>query len=143
VIAPEYNQLTEENIRIIKAAGAELWCYRVQERSVLPADVRLAFWKLHKAGVKGYSVWAYVEDKDGWNMPDGASCYNMIYDGDPEELTPSKRWEAWREGIEDFALLDQLKAKSPRVYSEVMTQYNADNLDAMRQRVIQTLASTP
>ena len=139
VIAPEYHQMTRANLSIIRQAGAELWAYRVQERSTLPEDVRLAFWKLHEAGVKGYSVWAYAEDKDGWNMPDGTSFYNMIYDGDKQDLTPSKRWEAWREGIEDFALLDQLKARSPTTYREIIGRSHMNNLATLRAEVLNAL----
>ena len=39
--------------------------------------------------------------------------YAVVYDGDDSELTPSKRWEAYREGAEDYAVLWLLKRRDP------------------------------
>jgi hypothetical protein len=34
-----------------------------------------------------------------------------VYDGDPGELIPSRRWEGWREGVEDYTEPSTLRAR--------------------------------
>ena len=136
VIAPEYNVMTPENLKIIKDSGSELWGYRVQNRNIPPQNVRKTFWMLHKIGVKGYSAWCYNYNTSSWNTPKGGSCYNMIYEGDPHELTPTKRWEAWREGIEDYTLLTMLKAQNPNAYQKIIKKYKKENLNVLRGKIL-------
>jgi len=66
--------------------------------------------------VTGCSAFAYVRAHyDPWDPYDrgGGDC-SFLYDGDERELTPSKRWEGWREGIEDYTLLWMLREKARR-----------------------------
>ncbi len=139
VIAPEYHQITPENMKILKSSGKEIWTYRVQGKNTLPQSIRKSFWLLHKNNIKGASFWCYSDNHQEW-FPQGQHSYSVIYGGDPKELTPSKRWEAWREGIEDYALLTMLKAKNTLAYQEIISEYDKTELSLLRKQVLALLS---
>ena len=104
--APSFGDcLNDSYLSVIK--DKELWSYRVSEKNLTPNDIRSAFKKLARLSAKGYSFWTYADKSaDSWDPYDIARHdYNVIYNGDSRELIPSKRWEAWREGVEDYTLI--------------------------------------
>jgi hypothetical protein len=77
-------------------------------------EYRLQAWNAFKYRAIGIGFWAYAEtgssgtawdDSDG-NRPD----YAVIYERG-NGIVSRKRWEAWREGVEDYELLLQAKKK--------------------------------
>ncbi|MFH2068197.1 MAG: hypothetical protein ABII89_01870 [Candidatus Omnitrophota bacterium] len=80
---------------------------------------RVIFWQAWSWGLDGYGTWRYY-NKTGdsvWDDFDGTRGDEaFVYDGKnapfrtAEEIIPSKRWEAYREGIEDWEYLHMLKA---------------------------------
>ena len=106
---------------ILRETGATMWSYFVGRRSFCPyAAYRLALWKAFAIGARGCGFWCYAVG-DKWrntNMwAESALQYAAIYtlDGAPadisraEKIIPSRRWEAWREGIEDYTWLFLLR----------------------------------
>ncbi|NPV47202.1 MAG: DUF4091 domain-containing protein [Armatimonadetes bacterium] len=89
-----------------------LWSYQVLPRD---ADAfgayRLSFWECWHKGMTGQGFWNYADGEgDNWTETiDGRPGYAVVYGGDPDELIPSRRWEAWREGTEDYTYLAMLK----------------------------------
>ena len=78
---------------------------------------RLPVWLAWKEGMNGFSNWAY---KNGyWNGKDKGPNWGLVYRTDQADTPPevskqelviqSKRWDASREGVEDFAYLYLLK----------------------------------
>jgi hypothetical protein len=117
VWAPHLDCLDETYLPVCAREGRDIWAYRVQGKGTAPASVRGAFWRLFRTGVTGYSFWTYVDASDDpWTPYDiDRHDYHVVYNGDPVEMIPSKRWEAWREGVEDYTLLWLLgKAAPPR-----------------------------
>ena len=72
--------------------------------------------------------------------------YAVVYDGAEDELIPSKRWEAYREGAEDFALLSMLRdqgahQKAQTLAEAVVASPQAATVRAARQEAIRALAA--
>ena len=152
VWAPHLDCLDERYLPICTQRNRELWAYRVQGKRTLPSSVRGAFWRLFAVGVKGYSFWTYTDvSADPWSPYDiDRHDYHVVYSGDPAEMIPSKRWEAWREGVEDYALLWMLAQRGLGVPpgtgtdSEPVTEHtDADQIRRTRIRALQALAAAP
>lgn len=71
---------------------------RIQERSPAFTMYRRSFWDCWKKGITGQGFWNYA-----------APGFAVVYDGAPDELIPSVRWEGWREGVEDDTYLWMLR----------------------------------
>lgn len=104
--------------------NAEIWRYNTigEAKSLSPYGYyRLQPWRAWSAGDTGCAFWVYATGRqkqtcNGW---DDFTCsrgrWSVVYDGsdapvDPvgEPLIPSRRWEAWREGVEDYEYLHTL-----------------------------------
>lgn len=93
----------------------ELWLYDTKgpAKSLSPyAYYRLMSWKAFLRGYTGVGFWAYADagwgDDPGtaWDDFDGGQPdYAVIYEGKGSDIISSRRWEAWRMGIEDYELL--------------------------------------
>ncbi len=107
-------------LEMIRETGATVWSYTVGRRESDPYQAyRLHLWRAWRDGATGAGFWAYAQggdwqDEDLWDDFSGnGSDYGVIYtlQGAPEDVSraeaiiPGKRWEAWREGIEDYVYL--------------------------------------
>jgi hypothetical protein len=110
VLQIEENDLLSAEARYVKSLGRDLWVYGVSgEKTASPMqDYRLMAWRAFRGGATGIGFWAYADtgrEGTAWNDIDGARPdYSVIYEGN-NTIISSKRWEAWREGCEDYALL--------------------------------------
>lgn len=109
-ILPQLRDCLSEN------RTTQLWMYKPEgggKRAHPHIFYRLAAWEAFHAGVNGVGFWAYADtgaNGTAWNDFDGARPdYSVIYE-QKQGFCTSKRWEAWREGIEDFVLLAKAKA---------------------------------
>ncbi|MDP7396629.1 MAG: DUF4091 domain-containing protein [Lentisphaeria bacterium] len=109
----------DDKARALIAEGSEVWFYSgAANKSHEPIGVaRRNFWKAFHLGLKGQGVWDYccsgwqkTGDETAWTELDtgGRADASMIYRGKHGPVT-SKRWEAWRDGVEDYWLLDILR----------------------------------
>ncbi len=64
-------------------------------------------WMSWHFGHTGIGFWTYSQGGNYWYQPDPGFDYAMIYEG--KGVVTSKRWEAVRDGVEDFSLLNALK----------------------------------
>lgn len=143
-------------LRKFNNSAAELWLYDAKgpAKSLSPYSYyRLMAWKAFLKGYKGIGFWAYGDtgwgdakssawdDFDG-NYPDFA----VIYEGDGSTIISSRRWEAWRMGIEDYELLTMYaKIKSEGVakaLAEVVCDYPEDTsrADEVRRKILLELS---
>ena len=95
--------------------NCEVWVYsgRSPARSLSPYSFyRLMAWKAFVNDVTGIGFWDYADE--GKNkvlnlisdpLTDPASSYSAIYDGPGKDIISSRRWEAFRLGIEDYSIL--------------------------------------
>jgi hypothetical protein len=109
-------------------AGKQVYCYNCQgpDKAFHPlGHYRKMLWLAWSYGLTGVGHWNYADtgwsDKMGrsaWTDFDGARFdFSIIYDSKTapahvtkkESIIPSRRWEAWRDGVEDYAYLWMLK----------------------------------
>jgi len=93
----------------------EKWLYDTKSpaKSQSPYSYyRLMAWKAFLKGYTGIGFWSYSDDAPGddpvsaWDDFGGKyPGYAVIYEGEGGAILSSRRWEAWRMGIEDYELL--------------------------------------
>jgi hypothetical protein len=109
-----------EKLAIMKDSGETLWTYEcegnVKHQSPL-GYYRAQAWLAWHHGLTGIGFWSYcTSSADPWYFPDGTNDYLMVYPGDGP--VPSKRWEAVRDGVEDYAMLARLRDAAAAAKSE-------------------------
>lgn len=102
-----------DKLEYLKKTGSEVWTYEcegdVKHQSPL-GYYRAQAWLVWHHGLTGIGFWSYcTSSADPWYVPVGTNDYLLIYHGDG--VVSSKRWEAIRDGGEDFNLLRQLQTK--------------------------------
>lgn len=103
--------LTAPLISKLKARGKQVWAYATLGggKAGDPASFyRAQAWEAFALGLSGFGFWAYADvgrSGTAWNDTDDARPdFAVIYEG-KRSIVSSKRWEAWREGVQDFSLL--------------------------------------
>lgn len=127
----------------IKTNCKEVWCYGTELRQDYILECAKKQNKLYhrtmpiKAsglGITGAGFWTYADWRGGHYNYYDKRIYGAIYDGEYspkdcvyEPIVPSKRWQMWREGVEDAValkehpeLLEEFMAKSP---NEITSKY--------------------
>ena len=101
-----------DKLEYIKSLGTTLWTYEceanVKHQSPL-AYYRAYAWHAWQHGMTGIGFWTYCTSSDDpWHEPArGSNDYQLVYPGDG--IVTSKRWEAVRDGITDYTMLDALR----------------------------------
>jgi hypothetical protein len=144
------NQLDGESAKAVVRSKRRLWTYTANGggKAGHPFHFyRKQAWVAFRAGAEGIGFWSYADTGPhgtGWSDTDGLyPDFSVIYEGPGKTIIPSKRWEAWREGTEDFELLTfaakQLTVQSTRAALRSAigralssTDYNSQFTDARR-----------
>jgi hypothetical protein len=151
-----YEERTTD-VEFMRAHGDKLWTYACSgPAKALPPHpyYRLMMWKAWQRGFTGCGFWAYADagwqgdnawdDFDGYN-PDFAVIYTArnAPPGVPrsEAIIPSKRWEAWREGIEDYELLRLVHDAARGAEAAGQVDRAAELRNALRRAVDSALAA--
>jgi hypothetical protein len=137
-------QYNEKNLnpKLLSKSDKYFWTYanspsgHAQEAS--PYIVyRLAVWKAWQAGMNGFGYWVYSykthwnsfkhEDNENWAVVYLANAKDAPAGLSKKELVvTSKRWEATREGIEDFLYLrmlnDAVKKAGRKVPAQLLSE---------------------
>jgi hypothetical protein len=118
---PAHDVRYPEQLQVLRDTGKPVWSYWVGRRTLCPYGAyRLAPWRAFQMGATGCGFWCYAVGADWTNRDlwhESALLYAVIYTpvGAPpgistaESIIPSRRWEAWREGVEDYVYLDALR----------------------------------
>jgi len=116
----------------IKGFGKEIWtyeCLRPMKAKDPYSYYRMMPWRAFKRGQTGAGFWIYYH---GFNFQTGAVPWDdtlkpqgfsgVVYGrgGSPvrglvENIVPSRRWEAWREGVEDYQYLYELQQEINKI----------------------------
>lgn len=115
-------------IRRLRRKGCSVWSYKcaryMQTQDVLDY-YRLYLWNCYMNGYDGAALWISFtkQGDDGWDSRDGYDD-GALWCGVGKSVVSTKRFEAWREGLEDVAYMDILakaiagaKAKGRNVLS--------------------------
>jgi hypothetical protein len=144
-----------ELLRKIGSTKTEIWIYdtRGNAKSLSPYSYyRLMAWKSFLGGYRGIGFWSYADTGWGenpgmaWDDFDGRRPdYAVIYEADNGRLISSRRWEAWRMGVEDYELLSTYANARGMVAAQKLAKKVVDNsenvslADATRNYILQTL----
>ena len=86
-------------------------------------------WSAWRRGRSGIIFW-YASDYDKWdNIFDGGAT--AVHFAEYDSIFSSRRWEAWRDGIEDhqyFTMLKDLAQKAPAKEQQVALKLLTDNV---------------
>ncbi|MGZ5134827.1 MAG: hypothetical protein ACXWCG_06745 [Flavitalea sp.] len=104
----------------------EIWLYWIlaNSKSLSPYSYyRLMAWRAFALGFTGAGFWNYADTGSGeyassaWDDFDGKRPdFSVIYEGEGNTIVSSRRWEAWRMGVEDYELLSMYaKVKGDKV----------------------------
>ncbi|MCH8926991.1 MAG: DUF4091 domain-containing protein, partial [Proteobacteria bacterium] len=107
----QLKQERDELLEFMATWGRWGWVY---DANSLPARdphrwYRLLHWDAWNWGLEAGGKWVYLHStvtRDVWSDYD-STVWGMAYPGVDAPI-PSKRWEAWRDGIEDYELMQQL-----------------------------------
>ena len=103
-------KINAEKLDIIKNSGKTVWTYEceanVKHQSPL-GYYRGQAWLAWHHGITGIGFWTYCTSPDNpWFLPPQHD-YMLVYPG--TGVVSSKRWEAVRDGVEDYSMLVLLK----------------------------------
>jgi hypothetical protein len=103
---PTADMRSEERLAIMKGDSPQVWTYEclpgTKRKSPL-GYYRHQAWLAWKLGLNGMGFWTYCTDpNDPW-LPNKDE-YVLVYPGKNGPI-PSKRWEAVRDGVEDYTAL--------------------------------------
>jgi len=99
-----------DRLELMHATGATMWTYECEgdakRQSPLGYYRGLAWLSWHRS-LTGWGFWTYCTSQhDPWFVPSGSLDYLLTYPG--RGPVSSKRWEAVRDGIEDYGMLWRL-----------------------------------
>lgn len=107
-------RMGDELVPVAKQVGKEVWFYdaagRAKTLSCL-SEYRRRFWFAWNFGLTGVGWWTYAHHGPSrWEGPnETGDFFATVYDG-PRGPVSSKRWEAARDGVEDYEYLHLLRA---------------------------------
>jgi hypothetical protein len=109
------NTFPKEKLDFIHATNTKWWNYDPSDNAkhLSPLSYyRGQAWMSWYNGHEGIGYWTYSQGTSFWYQPDPGNDYALIYEGNG--VVTSKRWEAVRDGVEDFSLLHALKTAADR-----------------------------
>jgi len=120
-------------LRSIDRPKTELWLYdgRGPAKLLSPYSYyRLMAWTAFLNNYKGIGFWAYADSTRvvWYNFDEEKRDYGVIYQGEGTSIISSRRWEAWRMGIEDY---------------ELLTMYSKAKGDAAAKRLAKSVLDNP
>ncbi|NOY57880.1 MAG: hypothetical protein GXO75_02970 [Calditrichaeota bacterium] len=100
-------------LNFYKKTGAQVWTYEAPEATKLLKPLglyRMQPWLAFRYGLTGSGIWTYnygniwpTKQPNQFHV-----SYSIVYE-DGQTVVPSRRWEAYRDGVEDFNMLTLLR----------------------------------
>ena len=112
----------------MQAKGGEVWVYDVPSKTAHPEEgYRMLPWEAWSRGLQGCAFWAYGNiTGDSWDDFDGKYAdFSVIYNNpegsasDDEPFVPSKRWRAFRMGMQDITMFAAMQSALPELREQV------------------------
>ncbi len=125
--------LSAEKFAIIKNSGKQVWTYECDgnAKHLSPLGYyRGQSWLAWRHGLTGIGFWTYcTSPEDPWFKSSVSPDYLMTYQG--ESVVSTKRWEAVRDGVEDYSMLSVLRDKVAKVRADSAKQEAVKKADAL------------
>lgn len=131
----------------------EVWLYDVKgpgKANPPYAYYRLLPWEAYSRGMQGAGFWSYADiSGSAWDDFDGRRPdYGVVYEGQgAENLISSRRWEAWKMGMEDVMILKAYAKRFGDAAVRSSVRYvlempgNSERADGVRQQLLRELKS--
>ncbi|MCC6821706.1 MAG: VCBS repeat-containing protein [Verrucomicrobia subdivision 3 bacterium] len=107
------DQKQKAKLDIIKASGKAVWMYECDDNAKHQSPLgyyRAQAWLAWRHQMTGIGFWSYCTSQDDpWFVPRLRYDYLLVYPGNG--VVSSKRWEAVRDGIEDYGMLELLSQR--------------------------------
>jgi len=133
-------------LETVKGFGKKVWLYD----GIGPGKAndpysyyRLMSWWAFKFGITGAGFWVYVDPTKEQNWDDTGMAmghYGVVYGASAntdykssEQIIPSRRWEAWREGVEDYVYLKR--------FEEIIRKLNKND-SYIKEQLLKQLVNT-
>ena len=117
--------------RRLRAKGCKVWSYQCNRYMQTLGGLdyyRLYLWRCYMRGLDGAAMWCSgtPSGDDGWDSRDEYDD-GILWAGNGKEMIPTKRFEAFREGLEDVAYMDRLEKELARAKANgrAFPQYKA------------------
>ena len=129
--------------RRLRSKGCKVWtytCARYMQTQDVLNYYRFYLWRTYMRGLDGAAVWTSGSRSgdDGWDSRDGYDD-GVLWCGADKKMVPTKRFESFREGLEDVAymsLLEKAGTKEAKALldarEDVMKSHDVKTLDAWR-----------
>ena len=133
----------QDVMRRLRAKGCKVWtytCARYMQTQDVLNYYRFYLWRAYMRGLDGAAVWCSGtrSGADGWDSRDGYDD-GVLWYGPGKLATPTKRFEAFREGLEDVAymsLLEKVGTKKAKALldarEDVIKSHDQKTVDAWR-----------
>ena len=146
----------EELIADAIASKKEIWLYGTEgnTKSFSPYSYyRLMPWTAFYHGFSGVGFWNYADT--GWEENPGSAWddfdgnrpdFAVIYEGENGTIVSSRRWEAWRMGVEDYELLRMYATAKGEVAAKMLASSVLDKpqevgkADEVRRKILMELS---
>lgn len=143
---PSFAFAVEQGHQFFSSLKSDWWVYKNSEapsKSVVPITYRLLAWQAWSIGAVGAGFWSYSDtgNSSAWDDFDGhRPDWAVVYEGDNGPIS-SRRWEAVKEGIEDYNLIKRAENFGVCEINEFKSQFNTvevvSQIDIMQQRIKQ------
>ena len=102
---PIFRELDEPGLETMRATGKPVWLYDCGTTPMFGTSRhRFLPWRSWRYNLDGVTLWTYSQNH--WNDPPRQGHnFGMFYGASHGGAVPSKRFEAWRDGIEDYLYL--------------------------------------
>jgi hypothetical protein len=118
IVAPTHRTMSPKNVKVFQTVSKTLWVYQctVPGKDQDPfAYYRLIGMRAWAWKTEAHGLWDYFDlmQTKGWSpKPGSQGSGSMVFIGskyDNEVIVPSRRWKAWRDGVEDNEALRMLQ----------------------------------
>ncbi len=140
-------RLGPELVPEAKRIGKHIWFYDAAGNSKTLSSLgiyRWRFWYAWQLGLTGVGWWVYAQHggADRWDGPNPTGDYfATVYDG-PQGPVSSKRWEAAREGVEDYEYLYLLRESVRAAEARGVTEAQLADAKRLLQELPKEMEST-
>ena len=101
---PIYRALDRPELAIMKESGKPVWTYDCGTTPMFSTTRhRFLPWRAWRYDLDGVTLWTYSQNN--WNDPPYEHNFGQFFGSSHGGTVPSKRWIAWREGLEDYLYL--------------------------------------
>ena len=129
---PALSMLPEQcpEMKLIRSTNKKIWSYEcgygytcamranLKDTNIV-GEYRTAALSAMRWGATGIGFWCYNIGPDAWQRT--ANDYPLVYPGKTKPVT-SRRWEAVREGVEDFRMLAALRQCEAKIKDRALKQ---------------------